>query len=67
MSSFIYRILGGSPELAVETPTKFELVINLDATKALGLTLLESFLLPCAPTRRSKFGAPRRAIPFARR
>jgi putative ABC transport system substrate-binding protein len=32
-------------ERPVETPTKFELVMNLRAAKALGLTIPEPFLL----------------------
>jgi putative ABC transport system substrate-binding protein len=32
-------------EIPIEQPTKFELVVNLQAAKALGLTISESFLV----------------------
>jgi putative ABC transport system substrate-binding protein len=46
-ASFVDRILRGAKvsELAVEFPTKFELVINVKTAKAMGLTIPESFLL----------------------
>ncbi|MEO6783519.1 MAG: ABC transporter substrate-binding protein [Bradyrhizobium sp.] len=46
-ASYVDEILRGTApgELPVQQPTKFELVVNLKAAKALGLTLPESFLL----------------------
>jgi putative tryptophan/tyrosine transport system substrate-binding protein len=46
-ASYVDRILRGAKisELPVERPTKFELIVNVRAAKAIGLTIPEAFLL----------------------
>jgi ABC-type uncharacterized transport system substrate-binding protein len=46
-ASYVDRLLRGAKvsELPIERPTKFELIINIKAAKAIGLTIPEVFLL----------------------
>jgi putative tryptophan/tyrosine transport system substrate-binding protein len=46
-AELVDKILRGAKpaDIPVEQPTKFNLVVNLNTAKALGLTISESFLL----------------------
>jgi len=46
-AEYVVKIFGGTQpgDLPIEQPTKFEMVVNLKAAKALGITIPESILL----------------------
>ena len=47
MADYVHKILlGAKPsDLPVEQPTRYDLIVNLNTAKALGLKIPESFLL----------------------
>jgi putative ABC transport system substrate-binding protein len=46
-ATYIHKVLNGAKpgDLPIERPTQFELVVNLKAAKALGLSIPESILV----------------------
>jgi putative ABC transport system substrate-binding protein len=46
-ASYVDRILRGAKpaDLPIQAPTKYQLIVNLKAAKAIGLTIPETFLV----------------------